>query len=67
MTKLQEVRRGKGLKAIDVCCGIGIHPATISAIENRRQVPGAATRAKLCSFLGVVQEVDVFDSNGLAM
>jgi transcriptional regulator with XRE-family HTH domain len=63
---LQEIRRGKGLKAIDVCCGIGIHPATISAVENRRQVPGKATREKWCSFLGV-QEVDVFDSNGLAV
>ena len=66
MTKLQAIRRGKGLKAIDVCCGIGIHPATISAIENRRQVPGKATCVKLCDFLGV-QENDAFDANGLAV
>jgi transcriptional regulator with XRE-family HTH domain len=65
MTKLQEIRRRRGLKAIDVCCGTRLHPATISAIENRRQVPGRETRAKLCSFLGV-QEAEMFDDNGLA-
>jgi transcriptional regulator with XRE-family HTH domain len=66
MTKLQEARKKQGLKAIDVCCGVRLHPATISAIENRRQVPCAATRAKLCGFLGI-REGDAFDSNGLAV
>ena len=66
MTKLQEIRRHKGLKAIDVCCGTKLHPGTISAIENRRFVPGPQARAKICKFLGV-SEADVFDSNGLAV
>lgn len=66
MTRLQETRRQKGLKAIDVCCGTKLHPATISAIENRRQVPGPKARAKICKFLGI-SESEAFDSNGLAV
>jgi transcriptional regulator with XRE-family HTH domain len=66
MTKLQQARKNRGLKAIDVCCGTRLHPATVSAIENRRQVPGVKTRAKLCEFLGV-SEAEAFDSSGLAM
>ncbi|MDR1580914.1 MAG: helix-turn-helix domain-containing protein [Synergistaceae bacterium] len=53
MTKLQEARKDRGLKAIDLCCATKLHPATISAIENRRQVPGRETRAKLCRFFKV--------------
>ena len=66
MTRLQEARKARGLKAIDVCCATKLHQATISAIENRRQVPGAETKAKLCRFFGI-EEDDMFDSNGLAV
>ena len=66
MTRLQESRKRKGFKAIDIALGTRIHPATISAIENRRLVPGNSARAKICEFLGI-SEADAFDENGLAV
>jgi transcriptional regulator with XRE-family HTH domain len=66
MTKLQQARKDRGLKAIDLCCATKLHPVTISAIENRRQVPGRETRAKLCRFFKV-SEAELFDENGLAV
>jgi transcriptional regulator with XRE-family HTH domain len=60
------MRKHMGLRAIDVCCGTKLHPVTISAIENRRLVPGAKTRVKICEFLGI-SEAEAFDSNGLAV
>jgi transcriptional regulator with XRE-family HTH domain len=66
MTKLQQARKDRGLKAIDLCCATKLHPATISAIENRRQVPGRGTRAKLSKFFKI-NEDELFDENGLAM
>jgi transcriptional regulator with XRE-family HTH domain len=65
MTMLQKMRKSRDLKAIDVCCATKLHPTTISAIENRRCVPGRDARAKLCGFFGV-SEADMFDQNGLA-
>jgi DNA-binding XRE family transcriptional regulator len=65
MTKLRQMRKEQGLRSIDLCCAIGLHPVTVSAVENRRVVPGASARAKLCAFFGV-KEDDVFDENGLA-
>jgi transcriptional regulator with XRE-family HTH domain len=66
MSELKRLRKKRGLKAIDLCCVVKIHPVTICAVENRRQVPGRETRAKLCEFFGV-KEADLFDSNGLAV
>jgi transcriptional regulator with XRE-family HTH domain len=45
---------------------IRVHPVTLSAIENRRQVPSVAGRARLCEFFAVPEE-QLFGNDGLAI
>ena len=66
MTRLQELRRSRKLTGIGLCLALKFHPVTLSAVENRRQVPSAAMRMKICDFFGINEE-EVFDENGLAV
>ena len=65
MTKIQELRKSRKMTGVDFCAEARIHPVALSAIENRRQVPGQPTREKICRLLGV-SESELFDENGLA-
>ena len=65
MVILKMVRKQKGLKAVEVCRGCGIHPVIISAVENRRLVAGKKVRKIMCDFYGI-SEAKAFDKTGLA-
>jgi ribosome-binding protein aMBF1 (putative translation factor) len=66
MTRIRELRQGKGLKAIDLAYAIHVHPALLSSIERRKLAASVKAKGALCSFFGV-KEGEMFDADGLAV
>lgn len=52
-TLLEIERRRRGWSQTELGRRAGVHPTTISLLEQRRYLPGAATLAKLSIALGV--------------
>ena len=65
MTKLQRLRKAKGMSSVDLCYAIRVHPVAMSAIENRRQLASPKVRSKICGYFGV-DIAEMFDDTGLA-
>ena len=66
MTRMRELRQGRGLKCIDLAFETRVHPAQISGVERRKVAASAKVRQAVCTFLDV-PEKELFDANGLAM
>ena len=67
MTKLQEMRKARGLTAFEFSKRTGIHPANLSKIENARIVAWEKARRLILAEFPGISENDVFDERGLAL
>jgi transcriptional regulator with XRE-family HTH domain len=66
MTRIRELRQGKGLRLIDLAFETRIHPTQLSYVEQGKVAASARVKETLCSFLGAGAD-ELFDGNGLAV
>jgi transcriptional regulator with XRE-family HTH domain len=66
MTRIRELRQGKGLRLIDLAFETRIHPTQLSYVERGKVAASARVKETLCSFLGV-KAGELFNDNGLAL
>ena len=66
MTRIRELRLGRGLRVIDLSFETRVHPSQLSSIERRKLAASVRIREILCSFL-CVPESEAFDGDGLAV
>ena len=66
MTKLRQMREGRGLKLIDFSYAIRVHPTHLSCVECGKQAVSARAKEAICSFLGA-EPSELFNDNGIAL
>ncbi|MDR3165769.1 MAG: helix-turn-helix transcriptional regulator [Synergistaceae bacterium] len=66
MTRIRELRQGRGLSVIDLAFETRIHPSLLSCVERRKSAASDRVKNALSSFFGV-DESSVFEHDGLAL
>jgi transcriptional regulator with XRE-family HTH domain len=66
MTKIRELRQGRGMKLIDLAFETKVHPTQLTSIERGHLAASARAREAICSFLGVKAD-DLFNGNNIAL
>jgi transcriptional regulator with XRE-family HTH domain len=66
MTKIRELRQGRGLKLIDLAYETRVHPTQLTSIERGKLAASARAKEAICSFLGADGD-ELFDGNNIAV
>lgn len=66
MTQIRALRLKMGLGLVAACHEAKVHPATLSAVEQKKQKASKRTREVISSFLGIAQ-AEAFDAEGFAV
>jgi transcriptional regulator with XRE-family HTH domain len=65
-TKLQYLRKARGLRILDVTLQTGLQPSTVSSVERGRLAAPKKTLQSLSEFYGI-EACELFNENGLAI
>jgi transcriptional regulator with XRE-family HTH domain len=66
MTRIRELRQGKGLRLIDLAFETRIHPTQLSYVERGKVAASARVKNTLCSFLKA-EPSELFNDSGIAV